>query len=171
MKTRSSARPAYGSRFVVRPVGVLATAIERYAHWATLLCVLAFGCAPAVAATRLQASLPTGDSPRGTLLVVGGGAQPEALVRHFVDLAGGPGKARIAILPMASSDAAAAGTEKEAQLDSLGADSFVVNVTRAHADDDSVVRALRGVTGIWFPGGDQSRLTAALQGSAARESN
>ena len=104
---------------------------------------------------------------RGTLLIVGGGTQPDDLVRHFIDLAGGAGKARIAILPMASSDAAATGADKEAQLDSLGADSFVVVFDRAHADDDSIVRKLSGVTGIWFPGGDQSPLAAALRGSAA----
>ena len=104
---------------------------------------------------------------RGTLLIVGGGTQPDDLVRHFIELAGGVGKARIAILPMASSDAAATGADKEAQLDSLGADSFVVVFDRAHADDDSIVRKLSGVTGIWFPGGDQSPLAAALRGSAA----
>jgi cyanophycinase len=87
-------------------------------------------------------------------------------VQDFVDLAGGRGKARIAILPMATSDAVASGAEKKAQLDSLGADAFVVNVTRAEADRDSVVRLLRTATGIWFPGGDQSLLTAALSGSA-----
>ncbi|HEY1953322.1 MAG TPA: cyanophycinase [Gemmatimonadaceae bacterium] len=114
---------------------------------------------------ELPGSRPS--AARGTLLIVGGGSQPDELVRHFVDLAGGPGKARIAILPMASSEAAESGAEKKAQLDSMGGNSFVVNVNRAHADDDSVVRALRGATGVWFPGGDQSLLTAALQGSAA----
>ena len=102
----------------------------------------------------------------GTLFIVGGGTQSAELVRNFVDLAGGPGKARIAILPMATSDAIATGAEKKAQLDSLGADAFVVNVTRAEADRDSVVRLIRTATGIWFPGGDQSLLTAALYGSA-----
>jgi cyanophycinase len=103
----------------------------------------------------------------GTLFIVGGGGQSDDLVRHFVDLAGGPGKARIAILPMASSEAIATGAEKKAQLDSLGASAFVVNVTRAEADRDSVVRLLRTATGIWFSGGDQSLLTAAIGGSAA----
>jgi len=98
---------------------------------------------------------------------VGGGTQPDELVRHFVDLAGGPGKARIAILPMATSDAVATGAEKEVQLDSLGADSFVLNFPRQRADDDSLVRKLSTVTGVWFPGGDQSPLAAALRGSAA----
>lgn len=105
--------------------------------------------------------------PRGTLLIVGGGSQPPELVRHFVELAGGPGKARIAILPMATSDAVATGAEKKAELDSLGADAFVLNFSRAHADDDSLVRKLSTATGIWFPGGDQSPLAAALRGSAA----
>jgi cyanophycinase len=104
---------------------------------------------------------------RGTLFIVGGGSQPAELVRQFVDLAGGPGNARIAILPMATSDAVATGAEKKAQLDSLGADAFVVNITRAEADADSIVKALASATGIWFPGGDQTPLAAALRGSAA----
>jgi len=124
------------------------------------------GVACVALATALW-SAPVTDAPKGTLLIVGGGSQPPELVRHFVDLAGGPGKARIAILPMATSDAVATGAEKKAELDSLGADSFVVNVTRAQADDDSVVRRLSTASGIWFPGGDQSLLVAALQGSAA----
>ncbi len=103
---------------------------------------------------------------RGTLLIVGGGSQPDELVKHFVDLAGGRGKARIAILPMATSSAAESGAEKKAQLDSLGAESFVLNFPRANADDDSLVRKIETATGIWFPGGDQSLLTGAISGSA-----
>jgi len=133
-----------------------------------LLTALVGACAPAASMKPAQwADGVTADAPRGTLLIVGGGTQPPELVRHFVDLAGGPGKARIAILPMATSDAVATGAEKEAELDSLGADAFVVNVTRAQADDDAVVRKLATASGIWFPGGDQSLLAAALQGSAA----
>jgi cyanophycinase len=100
-------------------------------------------------------------------LIVGGGSQPDELVRHFVDLAGGPGKARIAILPMATSEAVETGAEKKAQLDSLGADSFVMIFDRAHADADSVVSKLASATGVWFPGGDQTPLANALRGSAA----
>jgi cyanophycinase len=113
-----------------------------------------------------EASSVTPPAQRGTLLIVGGGSQPDELVKHFVDLAGGRGKARIAILPMATSEAAEAGAEKKAQLDSLGADSFVLNFPRSRADDDSLVRKVQTATGIWFPGGDQSLLTAALSGSA-----
>jgi cyanophycinase len=88
-------------------------------------------------------------------------------VSDFVRLAGGAGKARIAIFPQATSDTVEPGMEKKAQLDSLGATAFVVNVTRAQADADSVVRLIGTATGIWFGGGDQSRLTAVLLGTAA----
>jgi cyanophycinase len=97
---------------------------------------------------------------------VGGGSQPRDLVVQFVDLAGGPGKARIAILPMASEASAESGREKAEELRGLGADAFVLDLTRAQADADSAVRLVNSATGIWFPGGDQSRLVAHLQGSA-----
>ena len=134
-------------------------------------CIAAAGCVSASPSGSASFIAPTNTSsnpsaPRGTLLIVGGGSQPDELVKHFVDLAGGRGKARIAILPMATSSAAEAGAEKEAQLDSLGADSFVLNFTRSQADDDSLVRKLQTATGIWFPGGDQSLLAGALGGSA-----
>ena len=39
---------------------------------------------------------------RGTLFIVGGGTQAPALVRQFVDLAGGPGRAKVVVFAMAS---------------------------------------------------------------------
>ena len=115
------------------------------------------GCAPA----------RTGVQPaplRGHLVIVGGGPIPDAITRRFVDLAGGRGKARIAVLPMASS-LARTGPEKAAELRALGADAFVLNVNRAEADADSVVKSLESVSGIWFSGGDQSRIMTALGGT------
>jgi cyanophycinase len=125
-----------------------------------------------LAAAALLAAAVTPAAPaaaqgvRGTLLIVGGGHQSRQLVQQFVDLAGGAGHARIAVFPMASGDSTA-GPEKAAELDSLGADAFVLNVTRAQANTDSVVKLIDGATGIWFVGGDQSRLTAELLGTAA----
>lgn len=124
------------------------------------------GCAAPPAADS-PAAVPAGGRPAGTLLIVGGGSQPPALVQRFVDLAGGSGKARIAILPMASEEAAESGREKAEELRGLGADAFVVNVTRAQAESDSVAQLIAGATGIWFPGGDQARLTKVLEGTAA----
>ncbi|MEO9019255.1 MAG: cyanophycinase [Gemmatimonadaceae bacterium] len=132
---------------------------------------LAYSCLVAGAAIYAPASMVTAQTantvvPRGTLLIVGGGSQPHDLVVHFVALAGGPGHARIAILPMASEESVESGKEKKAELDSLGADSFVIDVTRQQADADSIVNLISTATGIWFPGGDQVRLVDHLQGSA-----
>src|SRR5688500_14973522 len=134
----------------------------------TLLGALAVATAGAGGAPSTQTVAPVASSAaanRGTLFIVGGGAQPPALVARFVSLAGGP-HARIAILPMASSEPEASGRAKAEELRGLGAEAFVVNVSGAAAESDSVVRLLRGATGIWFSGGDQSRLTTAVAGTA-----
>jgi cyanophycinase len=126
---------------------------------AALALVLAAACgAPAP---------PSGPGPgggTGTLFIVGGGAQPPAMVARFVELAGGVGRARIAVLPMASEAAAESGAEKAEQFRGLGAQAFVLNVTRAQAGD-SAAALLAGSTGIWFGGGDQARITAAIRGT------
>lgn len=113
-------------------------------------------------------SVPSPTSPAGALLIVGGGSQPRFLVQRFVDLAGGRG-ARIAVLPMASAAAERGGVEKANDLRELGADAFPLNVTRAQAMDPATARRLDGVTGIWFNGGDQSRLVAVLAGTPLLE--
>lgn len=129
------------------------------------LVIAAAGCASATSPVNPPA--PQANAPRGTLFIVGGGSQSDDLVRQFIDLAGGPGKARIAILPMASS-AADAGDDKKLQLDSMGASSFVVRVNRKQADADSVVKLIQSATGIWYGGGDQVLLAAAIGGSATQ---
>jgi cyanophycinase len=117
-------------------------------------------CAQAAPSTS-----PTPEGARGHLLIVGGGTQPPSLVTRFVELAGGPGRARIAVVPMASEEAEEGGREKAEQLRGLGAETVVLNLTRAQAQGDSAVRLLEGVTGVWFNGGDQARLTAVLLGT------
>ncbi len=100
-------------------------------------------------------------TPAGHLLIVGGGAQPDALVQRFVELAGGPG-ARIAVVPMASDEPGPTGDEKVEQLRGLGADAFSLIVSREEALDTATVHRLDGVMGIWFTGGDQARLAPIL---------
>ena len=131
---------------------------------ALLLCV---GAASACATSRgaVGAATASPDAPRGSLLIVGGGTQPRFLVERFVTLAGGPGRARIAVLPMASGVADEGGREKADQLKQFGADAFSLNVTREQAMDPATARRLDGVTGIWFNGGVQSRLSAVLDGT------
>jgi cyanophycinase len=113
----------------------------------------------------IAARAQTGARPRGTLMIVGGGPQPPALVQQFVDLAGGRGRAKIAVFGQASEDGKAGGDEKAADLRTLGADATNMWITRAQASTDSVARLLDGMTGVWFIGGDQVKLTAALRGT------
>lgn len=103
---------------------------------------------------------------RGTLLIVGGGPIPDAIIERFVALAGGSGRARILVLPMASEDAAA-GEEIVEDFRRLGASAERLVLSHGEADTDGAARRLAGATGIWFGGGDQSRLTAALKGTRA----
>jgi cyanophycinase len=130
---------------------------------AAALAALLAACAAPVARTTSAPAASAG-SPRGYLFIVGGGPRPEAMTRRFIDLAGGPGKARIVVFPMASADTSAGSYGAEA-LRKLGVDAFHLTIGREEAMRDSVARLLDGVTGVWFGGGDQSRLTAALGGT------
>lgn len=134
-------------------------------RWMTIfLLAAAAACAPPL--PQPGASPAAGAAGAGGhLLIVGGGRQPDELVQRFVDLAGGAGRARIAVIPMASSQPDESGRGKAEQLREFGADAFALVITRADADRDSVVRLLDGVTGVWFNGGDQSRLMTVLEGS------
>lgn len=102
---------------------------------------------------------------RGTLMIVGGGPQPAALVQQFVDLAGGRGKAKIVVFGMASADGEKGGEEKAQELRQYGATARNVWVNHAQANTDSVARLLADATGVWFIGGDQNKLIAALRGT------
>ncbi len=104
---------------------------------------------------------------KGSLVIVGGGSRSEAMMRRFVELAGGAGRARIAVLPMASSEAAESGAELLAEFDSLGAAAFVYLVDSTQAESPAFVHRLDSATGIWFGGGDQALLTAAIGGTAS----
>jgi cyanophycinase len=105
-------------------------------------------------------------SAQGHLFIVGGGSQSDTLVARFVELAGGPRRARIAVVPLASSDAQASGDGKAAQFRDFGADAFVLLITRPQAESAATAARLDGVTGIWFTGGDQTRVTPVLAGTA-----
>lgn len=130
------------------------------ARFAAVLFVVAFVLAGCSAATPPPSSAPA-DAPQGTLLIVGGGPIPDAIIDRFVALAGGAGRARILVFPMASEDPDA-GVEMTAYLQKLGASAERVVLTHTEADSEAAARRLDGVTGIWFGGGDQARLTAAL---------
>ena len=100
----------------------------------------------------------------GSLLIVGGGPIPDAVLERFVALAGGPGRARIVLYPMAS-ESTDAGVELAQDFEKLGATARRQVLTRTEADSDAAVAAVSDATGIWFGGGDQAKLTAVLLGT------
>ena len=136
---------------------------------------LAIAALVALAACATSGSTTGGQTPApnagGHLVIVGGGPIPDEVNRRFLDLAGGPGQARIVVLPMASESGAQSGAEKAAAFRTLGAaDARSMQLDRSDTGADSVARLLGQATGIWFPGGDQSRLTAAIIGTPVLDS-
>jgi cyanophycinase len=114
---------------------------------------------PGVASTQAQAAA-------GSLIIVGGGPRPPAIMQRFVELAGGP-SARILVMPMATA-VENAGERSAAEFTRMGvASAASVHLTRELSESDTIARIFDGVTGIWFLGGQQSRVTRAMQGTAA----
>jgi len=99
----------------------------------------------------------------GHLFILGGGDRPASLMTEFITLAGGPEHARILVLPMASGVPDTTGMEQAESFRALG----VRQVSWAMFDREQAERGdplplLEGVTGVFFSGGDQSRLTAVV---------
>ncbi len=130
-------------------------------RWATLFTVIGL-----LAACSSRGGDPT--PLTGHLFIVGGGAQPDELVARFVELAGGPGQARIAVIPLASGSEVS-GLEKAEQLREFGAKAWVLTPTRAEAGQAEYGRQLDSASGIWFTGGDQVLITAVIAGTPLRD--
>ena len=104
---------------------------------------------------------------RGSLVIVGGGMQDAAIIKRFMDLAGGPG-ASIVVIPTAGGadtyDPSFYGLR-------LFRDHGATNVTllhtydRAVANSDAFVKAIQEAGGVWFSGGRQWRLADAYLGT------
>ncbi len=153
---------------------------RRLAGWVSwLLLASAVGADdPAVGAvgdqqtTGQAAASPTTPPPadRGALVICGGGGLPEAVRREFVELAGGS-KAKIVVIPTASGDADGPAAVRAGFLEpwtKRGVASVVLLHTRsrARADEPEFARPLDDATGVWFGGGDQSRVTEVYLGTA-----
>jgi cyanophycinase len=105
------------------------------------------------------------EHPHGSLVIVGGGPRPPEIRERFVQLAGGAGKANVIVFAMASEECKEGGDDEVATLRAMGVDAESRCLTRAEADADSNVARVEKATGIWFGGGDQSRLTGILEGT------
>jgi cyanophycinase len=98
--------------------------------------------------------------PRGTghLVIIGGGTIPDDVRARTLDLGGGP-NAIVAIFPQAS-EVPETGSETVAIWKKAGAAEAVSLDAK---DPAACIAAVKRATLIWFPGGDQSKLTAALE--------
>lgn len=104
---------------------------------------------------------------RGSLIIVGGGDTPYTIQKRFVELAGGPGRAKIAILPMAKTEFDEELDEVLSDFSLLGAEVVVLNLDRSEAQSKDMDAMLSRFTGFWFLGGDQNLLAASLLGTRA----
>lgn len=112
-----------------------------------------------------------GAHAEGALVIVGGALRADNAVvwQRIVDLAGGKG-ARIAVVPAAAGNPTGSGGRVVQHLNQYGAQAFLLPVAPRLPGDVHVaanaaanVAALQASTGVYFIGGDQARITAALR--------
>jgi cyanophycinase len=108
---------------------------------------------------------------KGHLVIIGdGGDRSEQFIQRYVELAGGAERARIIILPMASSIPDTVGMRQVEMLKSLGVrHAEFLLFTREQAMMKGFADTLNRATGIFFTGGDQSRLAAVVVGTPVQE--
>ncbi|MCS6809282.1 MAG: cyanophycinase [Bacteroidota bacterium] len=110
-------------------------------------------------------SFAQASAKRGHLVIIGGGPRPEVIMKTIIDLAGGA-RSRIVILPMASAEMLETAQAQREQFMKYGAPTVdYIICDSASADTDSNLAKLRAATGVFFSGGDQNKLVAALRGT------
>src|SRR6478752_6941489 len=109
---------------------------------------------------------------KGTLVIVGGAMQDPAIVRRFIDLAGGP-DAPIVIIPTASEDDEHYDNYWSGlkQWREAGARNLTVLHTRDRkvADSAAFVKPIKTARGVFFGGGRQWRLADAYSGTQTQK--
>ena len=116
-----------------------------------------------IAVALLALPVCAGPGPKGYLFILGGGDWPDGMAKRFVDLAGGFNTGRIIILPMASSVPEESAAEETSDFKKFGAKAVeTLILTREQALKPESANLLDGAGGVFFSGGDQSRLTAVL---------
>lgn len=110
------------------------------------------------------------EEPAGHLVICGGGSLPDSVRDRFIRLAGGA-KARIVVVPTASESADGPPQELEEFLApwrkrGVASAKLLHTRSRAEADEAGFAARLDEADGVWFSGGDQSRVTEAYLGTA-----
>lgn len=104
----------------------------------------------------------------GNLVLIGGGDKPPAAMAKFIELAGGK-DAPIVVVPTASAEPDTPQYYRDLFMKELGCTDVVVLPIKDAADAGTaeVFDAAARARGIFFGGGDQSRITKALLGTPA----
>lgn len=110
---------------------------------------------------------------RGTLVLVGGGPLPDEVKERFARAAGGAA-ARLVIVPSASEDSDRVAESGDAEAwapwlaswNGLGAAAVEILPIGPAPPSDAERALLSRATGLWFDGGDQSRLSERIVGTA-----
>ena len=123
-----------------------------------------------VVATLTETPASDAQQTKGHLFIIGGGRQPAEMTMRFIELAGGTNNARIIVIPMASEDPAGSGEHQMAEFKSHGVTNVESLVfTREEATNSAVAVRLDHATGVYFTGGDQSRLAAVIVDSPVHQ--
>ena len=118
---------------------------------------------PAPAPLKVVPSVPKYGPEKGALVIVGGNMQDPAIVKRFIELAGGP-SAPIVIIPTAGDDA-----DYDQYWSGLKQwrDNGATNLTVVHtrdrnvADTEAFVKPIRAARGVFLAGGRQWKITDA----------
>ncbi len=109
------------------------------------------------------------EQKRGTLVIIGGAEDREGdctVLREFIRCSGGM-KARIAVMTAATGHPQAVGNDYIKIFKRLGAESvdLVHTPSRQDSECDVAIGIIEQATGIFFTGGDQSRIVDFIKGS------
>ncbi len=113
-------------------------------------------------------NIASADEPLGSLVICGGGSLPEAVLKRFVELAGGD-HGRLVVVPTASSNVGASHQAEEVSrwLElGIGHVSILHTRDRTEADSAKFTEPISQATAVWFGGGQQSRLADTYVGTA-----
>jgi cyanophycinase len=110
-----------------------------------------------------RAVIARSPAPTGHLLIIGGNGTTDEIVKRAVELGGGA-KGSVAIFPQAS-ELPETGPDAVKTWTAAGLGAAVV----VDPKDPAAVKAVKDATFIWFPGGDQNRLTKALENTGIPE--
>lgn len=125
------------------------------------LCLAALALTPACF-PKTQAAA----GPKGHLFIIGGGERDEPLMRRFIALAKSYDTGKIIVFTMATSVPDEVRKATLAEYERYGIkDVAIYHLSREEALKPDAAKILDGAGGVFFTGGDQARLTAALLGT------